>query len=273
MSEVTEVEATKNASAVSAGGPGGLLRQARADLRLPVEEVAKLLNLSPRQIVALEQDDYEHLPGATYVRGYLRNYALLLGLAPDKVVESYNCLPDAARPVDLTKLTTAPEIGSGDRLVKFVTLMVAAIVLGLAAVWWQGRDEGIVKSAGVSKPAAPAAGPNTPAAPEAAAPAVTRPDARSVVSPKPAGPAAPRARLVLTAARESWVDIRDADGDKLLYETLPPGQVVTIEARAPLSVFLGSADGVRLEFNGSEYNVLQHKHGQVARFTLGAAGR
>ena len=258
MSEVTEVEATKNASAVSAGGPGGLLRQARADLRLPVEEVAKLLNLSPRQIVALEQDDYEHLPGATYVRGYLRNYALLLGLAPDKVVESYNCLPDAARPVDLTKLTTAPEIGSGDRLVKFVTLMVAAIVLGLAAVWWQGRDEGIVKSAGVSKPAAPA---------------VTRPDARSVVSPKLAGPAAPRARLVLTAARESWVDIRDADGDKLLYETLPPGQVVTIEARAPLSVFLGSADGVRLEFNGSEYNVLQHKHGQVARFTLGAAGR
>lgn len=84
-------------------------------------------------------------------------------------------------------------------------------------------------------------------------------------------PGVPRARMILYAVQESWADIRDAGDNRLLYENVPAGRRISIEGVAPLSVFLGNADGVRVEFNGQNYDVSRHKRGQVARFTLGEA--
>ena len=82
-------------------------------------------------------------------------------------------------------------------------------------------------------------------------------------------PGVPRSRLVLHATQESWADVRDAHDNKLLYENVPAGRSITIEGVAPFSVFLGNADGVKVEFNGQAYDISRHKRGQVARFTLG----
>jgi cytoskeleton protein RodZ len=82
-------------------------------------------------------------------------------------------------------------------------------------------------------------------------------------------PGVPRARMVLHAIQESWADIRDARDNRLLYENVPAGRRISIEGVAPFSVFVGNADGVRVEFNGQDYDVSRHKRGQVARFTLG----
>ena len=68
---------------------------------------------------------------------------------------------------------------------------------------------------------------------------------------------------MLHAEQDSWVDIRDARQVKLLYETVPAGRTVTLEGVAPVSVFLGNAAGVRLDY------VARHKRGMMARFTLG----
>ena len=80
-----------------------------------------------------------------------------------------------------------------------------------------------------------------------------------------------RALLVLSTVQDSWVDVRDAQGNKLLYETVPAGRVVTLDGNAPLKVFLGNAAGVKIEFDGKPFNPIPYMHGQVARFTLGAA--
>ena len=84
---------------------------------------------------------------------------------------------------------------------------------------------------------------------------------------EPAG--VPRSRMVLRAIQESWVDVRDARDNKLLYENVPPGRSIAIEGVAPFSVFLGNAEGVRVEFNGQNFDIGRYKRGQVARFTLG----
>ena len=76
---------------------------------------------------------------------------------------------------------------------------------------------------------------------------------------------------MLHAIQESWADIRDARDNKLLYENVPAGRSITIEGVAPFSVFLGNADGIRIEFNGQNYDISRYKRGQVARFTLGEA--
>ncbi|SEK37044.1 RodZ domain-containing protein [Nitrosovibrio tenuis] len=59
-------------------GPGQLLRAARLERGLSIEDVARQLRLSVRQVTALEEDDYSKLSSATFLRGFIRNYAKLL---------------------------------------------------------------------------------------------------------------------------------------------------------------------------------------------------
>ena len=336
-------------TAVSRSGPGRLLHEARLDLRLAPEDVAQILHLSSKQIVALEQDDYKNLPGPTYVRGYLRSYAQLLGLSPEVVLESYSSLTIPSRPISLPQSAPPPQITSSDRLIKAATLGVAAIVLGLVYLWWRSEEEtptapssppavatqtpAIVPPAPPSLPenvSVPSAAGTSVATNSATSPAVTEPASQAVtgnvartpnitppaapvpatkpassngqvtvsgmiinVAPteplKQASPAppprtdramertrraaepagVPRSRMVLRAIQESWVDVRDARDNKLLYENVPPGRSIAIEGVAPFSVFLGNAEGVRVEFNGQNFDISRYKRGQVARFTLG----
>ncbi|SCY21951.1 cytoskeleton protein RodZ [Nitrosospira sp. Nl5] len=57
---------------------GQLLRTARLARGMSIEDVARQLRLSVRQIAALEEDDYDKFPSATFLRGFVRNYAKLL---------------------------------------------------------------------------------------------------------------------------------------------------------------------------------------------------
>ena len=70
-------------------GSGALLSAARKQQKKSVEDIAKELNLSISQIKTIELDQSEGLPEPTYVRGYIRSYANLLGLNPDEVLEHY----------------------------------------------------------------------------------------------------------------------------------------------------------------------------------------
>ena len=123
-------------------GPGSRLCQARVGLGLNREEVAQRLHLSLRQVLALENDDYANLPGPTYVRGYLRAYAHLVGLKSDNILAAYNTLADGTKTHNLSSLAPKEEITSQHHQVKFATYAVVAILLGLALTWWQGRENG-----------------------------------------------------------------------------------------------------------------------------------
>lgn len=315
-------------------GPGSRLCQTRVGLGLSREEVAQRLHLSLRQVLALENDDYANLPGPTYVRGYLRAYAHLVGLKSDAILAAYNALAEGNKTYNLTSLAPKEEITSQHHQVKFATYAVVAILLGLALTWWQGRENGSEPS-----PADPAAGQFTGAAdaggvaqtdtrvmdpalsddvPEATitspVPVPPPPPASAVVrtppapKPKPPAPAladtstgaAPleanvevisserpgtesnpdlspetpgipvvSANLALYADAESWMDVRDARGNKLLYGTVSAGRKIVLNGEVPFRIFLGNAAGVRAEFNGKPYNVNRHQRGLVARFTLG----
>lgn len=294
------------AASATSLGPGAQLAQARADLHLAHEDVAAKLHLATSQIQALEQDDYSSLPGATYVRGYLKSYALLLGLSPEPILQLHARLTAAPITPDYKTIAPQKEITSRHHQVRFVTYIMAAIVVGLAFTWWQGRDArppnpllavqdsqpvadvsipGPDSVAGTEKSPAEAAASTTlpnpavtenklpdrlmPSAPVVASSAVVAPPP-TVVLPVPATQSAgPRIKLVLHTDQESWADIRDAHQTRLLYETVPAGRSVTIEGEAPLSVFLGNAAGVRLDYNGQAVDIARHKRGMMARFTLG----
>ena len=61
---------------------GHLLRKARIMKSMSVEDVSRQLRLSVLQIEAIEKENYERLPGRTFLRGFIRNYANLVQLDP-----------------------------------------------------------------------------------------------------------------------------------------------------------------------------------------------
>lgn len=61
---------------------GHLLRKARVMKGMSIEDVSRQLRLSVQQIEAIEKENYERLPGRTFLRGFIRNYANLVQLDP-----------------------------------------------------------------------------------------------------------------------------------------------------------------------------------------------
>lgn len=87
------------APATAEPSTGGRLRAAREKLKLSVFDVARELKLQPRQIEALERDDYAIFSSPVFVRGFLRNYARLVGQDGDALVlasERAGRLPESA---------------------------------------------------------------------------------------------------------------------------------------------------------------------------------
>lgn len=67
--------------------PGRILAQARKEKGLSVADVARSLRLSVRQIEAIDADDFDKLPGKTFLRGFIRNYAKLLQIDPEPLLQ------------------------------------------------------------------------------------------------------------------------------------------------------------------------------------------
>jgi cytoskeleton protein RodZ len=88
-----------------------------------------------------------------------------------------------------------------------------------------------------------------------------------------APPGAGRARLRLSFSSDSWVDVRDALGNRAYTGNGSANTVKTIAGNAPLHVYLRSANGVQLEINGRAVAIgPQFFSGDVARFEAGADG-
>ncbi len=86
----------------------------------------------------------------------------------------------------------------------------------------------------------------------------------------PANPNAPAGsdtlKLELTA--ESWVEVFDASGERLYRALAKPGEIISITGTAPLSVKLGNARAVSVNFNGNAFDTSEYTKAGVARFLL-----
>lgn len=68
-------------------GVGARLRLAREMRQMTVDDVALALKLGPRQVEALEHGNWQGLPGQTFIRGFVRNYARLLQIDPAPLMD------------------------------------------------------------------------------------------------------------------------------------------------------------------------------------------
>jgi cytoskeleton protein RodZ len=82
-----------------------------------------------------------------------------------------------------------------------------------------------------------------------------------------------KVRLRFSFTQESWVEVYDARGTRLLYDQGFPGQTRNVDVDPPAQIVLGQATAVNTEVNGRVIAVPPRRiANQVARFTVSADG-
>lgn len=283
--------------------PGKALAEARERMGLSVAEAARQLRLSPRQIEALEADDHASLPGKTFLRGFLRNYARLLQLDPEPLLAI--CQPELPQAQSIAVPTSRIEFGGKRRLMPFSDqsgkpwAKYAAIGLVVAVLSWVGyallqgqsssHDE-MVKSAGEStmalslpqaeapvQPLPPVAGLAVEPAPvvealplPATAPAVAAAPVSTVppVSPPPPMPDAGGQRLQFVFDGDAWVEVKDKNNRVVFNQLNLKGSQQSVRGNPPFSLVIGNAAHVRLTYNDKPVDLAPHTKVDVARLTI-----
>ncbi|NVN57009.1 DUF4115 domain-containing protein [bacterium Scap17] len=84
-----------------------------------------------------------------------------------------------------------------------------------------------------------------------------------------ATPAADPRKLELTFNINSWTDIRDVDGKRLLRGNNEAGTSTTLEGKPPFTLTIGNASGVELRYMNEAVDLTRVTRGSVAKLTLG----
>jgi cytoskeleton protein RodZ len=87
---------TTLAGSVTVGELGKKFRKARESKQLSLEDVSNVTKIGSRMLQAIEEEDFERLPGGVFNKGFIRAYAKHLGLDSEDAVNEYlDCLRQA----------------------------------------------------------------------------------------------------------------------------------------------------------------------------------
>lgn len=78
---------------------GQKLKDARIAKGLTLDDLQQTTKIQKRYLIAIEEENYDALPGNFYVKAFARQYATTVGLDPDKIVQELNAElgePDSA---------------------------------------------------------------------------------------------------------------------------------------------------------------------------------
>jgi cytoskeleton protein RodZ len=280
---MSAVETRQPATEANASSPGGRLAAARAAQNLSAADVARQLKLSVSQVEALESGQYHQLPGPIFARGFIRNYARLVKLDPNELVQALgDSVPSSAPRVETAPSPDIPFPAKGGPRWVLIAAPVALLgaLLAVYEFFWNEPDEGPTASP------APAAAPRTPQAMQkpdapvaepavsAAKPAASEPEKAAQVSAPAAEPvvAKPARRgekeLKLAFEQECWVEIRDRNEKVLLSQLNRPGTQQSVSGMPPFSLVVGNAHGVRLTYDEKPVDLAPHTKVDVARLIL-----
>ncbi|MCL2021024.1 MAG: DUF4115 domain-containing protein [Betaproteobacteria bacterium] len=265
---------------------GRRLYAAREAARLSQAELASRLRLGERQVVALETGNLAALPGKTFARGFVRNYALAVALDPQPLLAMLEQAPgltaptlDLPKPIRVTMPLQGQTAQKRDRLI--ITLGIALFVMAVVIYFFapQHLELKLASEAPENIPIAPVAHeasipepvPVAPApaeeehAPDThdALPAITAAFPVSASSP----PAQDNGNLRLEFQGTSWVEITDKNEQRLHSHLHEANSSHELTITPPVTIVIGRASGVRLYYQG-EPRPLQPNSNDVATVKL-----
>jgi len=210
---------------------GKYLKRERESKKISLKEVAKNTRVREQFLKAIEEDHYEVLPSATYVKGFLLSYAKYIGLDPNEVVLRYE---GRLKGEPVTRPEVPPQT---KRLwdIKYLSVIGGIILVGLIVSYFlflrpsEPPIESISEKPKVEK---------------------TLP---SPVPPQGAGttstPEGQPFSVKLKAVEETWVRIQ-IDGQPQQEMILKPGEATSHLALKRVHLLIGNAGGLDISFRG-----------------------
>ncbi|QYJ85106.1 DUF4115 domain-containing protein [Shewanella mesophila] len=283
---------------------GLLLKEAREAHGLSVEQVAEQLHLRPSILSDIEADDYSNIASTTYVKGYVKNYARIVGLDKE-VIDTVlaQCFPVANSPTmqSFSRKTTRQ---ARDGRLMMVTYFIIFTLLALLVVWWLQKSE-MVSGVDLSKltveevaeietdqPRAAVLGQSIDAvngsleAETGVEPQVltessglNQPqvslantvDEQGTLAKQSSANGATESSssaVAMTLADDCWIQLTDALGNKLIDGLKVAGSELNVVGQEPFNIVLGAPQSLELSINGENVDLAKYPKGRVARLTL-----
>jgi len=250
------------------GSFGDRLQRERELRGITLEEIAEATKIGTRSLSALEDEDFNKLPGGIFNKGFVRSYARYLGLDEEQAVADYLAAVSEAVAAGKATRQEAPERNllmdeieerEPMRLPRgLITVLVVLAVL-LYSGWRYVGSHGLPKLRGVR--AADASRPVAKATPRASAP---------VPTPAETPPAADGFVLRIKAKENVWISLV-ADGKPAMTDTLPKESEKSIRAEKSVVLKTGNAAAVEL-FHNDKLVPVTGREGEVRTLEFTAAG-
>ena len=230
-------------------GEGARLKEAREALGLTLADIEETTKIRTYYLNAIENEAYEILPGDTYVRGFLRNYARCLNLDGNEIVAMYaetNQPEELPLPEPTTEIMSTP-IWFRPLIIAVMAIFVIATAVGVA---YLSRARGDHQNAQYET--------KLPVSPEIE-PVSSTPENNEQDSEGEGGepgnpdePVSPSGELTLelTFTERCWLVVK-ADEETVISGMLQRGEVKKLTATKQFElVTVGNAGGVSMVFNG-----------------------
>jgi cytoskeleton protein RodZ len=223
---------------------GNTLREARVRRSLTLQQVEEDTKIRVKYVQAMENEDFDVMPGATYVKGFLRTYSTYLGVDPDVVVDEYRSRSSGVRvaehhePFGGSSTLGSPRSHRGRNTIVFVAvicllLLTVIIVLGLNPGGDKGQPSTKPGALGIGSPS-----PKPSQTPTPAASASIKPGLENVLR-------------IVGENGDCWVQVRrdDAAGTVLFSGTITQGKGRSFKGKV-LWVRMGIPANVKVIIQG-----------------------
>ncbi len=252
------------------GQLGELLKEARQNKGVSLEEVEEEIRIRKKYLQALEEEDFSLMPPEVYVKGFLRNYAIYLGLDPEEVKALYKGESvEKRKPEFMSRV--GPVEGTGprafpmdmsltqSRLLAFPFLVMALAILAffLLGLWafrqyfsLSTRTEPEIKAVVTARQPRPTFTPT----------AVVTPATPTLVG-TPTPKVYTGVEVELLILERAWLQVH-VDGEKVFEGVFDEGTRITWGGKERVAVRCNNAGGVEVTLNGQKLGPLG-KRGQV----------
>jgi transcriptional regulator with XRE-family HTH domain len=239
------------------GELGGVLRQSREQLGLSLEEIESLTHIKRTFLEALESEDFDRLPNRVAARGFLRNYASVLKLDVDYLLDLFDKQTGYVAPgqpgrvgggIQLKSIPISPTARFSPDLLIGLLLITALVGIILNFVYRQYllplEQETLNQSPAPSSDAALALPTPTPPATDTPTPTIT---------PTPLYYTGVTVELVIS--EDSWVQVL-VDESKAYEGVLQVGERRHWTGDRQVAVRAGNAGGVQVVVNGEPMGLM-----------------
>lgn len=220
---------------------GRALKDAREARGISLQAIADHTRITMRHLRAIEAGEVSELPELFYVRGFLKKYAELVGLPPDRVADAYAPAPIPVPTQPPVRVSLGP----------FAYHVVVALALaGAIALAWKLQPRLSV----ISDPPPPSPIPSPRATFGPPPLSALLPPMVAIAPPRVASAASGLVEIILLGQERSYIEVK-VDGKAMYEGPLGPGEKRRFAGRQ-LEVGTDNGGGVRLERGGKDQGPL-----------------